>query len=475
MAFFIKQNTMPCEDDFITCENKQLGMQQLLALLLAEIAPGVPAIRVCDAGGGAAVPMPIGNSVFVNPLGDDGTGAREDFHLPFLTLNAAKNAALAGDTIYVYGGTYNEGNTLSKTGVKWHFVGRPVLNLFASRVWTDLDVQEDIYISGDAIFNHLGVGQMVYIGNAASTLHFNGYSVTGNGQQLFSLRGGSGIVNIETKLEVTLVNRCIQLGGNASYVFNIDDIFCNSFIGGVANAINFQNQAPVYAGNCVFNCRTIRSDRANGATISMQYGPLTGTAIFNITDKIHRQQAVSPAHTDSAIQMLSGNIEVNGDIDGGTGHAINMETKFFAKKMVHNGNAINDGTTPLVDCGNDTPDFWSGGLIDAKLNGEYESANEKVITHRGEPNNKFNINGAILSKYAGVGTNYGLYLAANANVTILDSVKIVSDNNGTPFGIGAAAARNVKIIHNAASNVNVDGNISNLITGTTYVFDTDVE
>ena len=108
MAFFIKQNTMPCEDDYIECDNKQLGMNQLLNLLLTTLASGDPAIRVCDAGGTpGTVALPVGNFVFVNPLGNDGTGVREDFHLPFLTLNAAKNAAIAGDTIYVYGGTYN--------------------------------------------------------------------------------------------------------------------------------------------------------------------------------------------------------------------------------------------------------------------------------------------------------------------------------------------------------------------------------
>jgi hypothetical protein len=469
---------MPCEEDYIKCDNKQLGMNQLLNLLLTEIAPGVPAVRTCGAGGGAALPLLIGNFVFVNPLGNDLTGVRQDFHLPFLTLNAAKNAALAGDTIYVYGGTYNEANQLHKEGVKWHFVGKPVLNLFAVNVWADtLTGTTAIEIAGDAIINHLSAnGQLVRVeAGTESTVHVDFHEVTVQGNHAFLLLSGTGIINIATKLEVTLVNRCIGLGGTASYVFNIDDIFCNSFIGGVSNAINFRNQVPVYDGRCVFNCRTIRSDRANGATISMQYGPLTGKAIFNITDKIHFGQIGNPVHANSAIQMLAGDVEVNGDIDGGEGQAINMETKFFPKTFVHNGNAWNDGTNPVFDCGADTPDFWSCGVADVKLNGRYTSGHDKVIVHRGEPNNKISIDGEIISTNGGI-LAHGLYLAANAAKTILGTLKIVMNLAATTeYGIGAAAARDVKIIHNVASNANTDGNITNQITGTNYVFDLDVE
>ena len=67
-------------------------------------------------------------------------------------------------------------------------------------------------------------------------------------------------------------------------------------------------------------------------------------------------------------------------------------------------------------------------------------------------------------------------MESDANVTLLNNVKIVSDLAATnPFGIGAAAARDIKIVHNVSSNVDTDANITNLITGTTYVYDTDIE
>jgi hypothetical protein len=64
----------------------------------------------------------VGNTVFVDGVfGNDTTGTRQNEDQPFLTLGAAKNAALSGDTIIVRPGTYNERNLL-KNGVNWHFI-----------------------------------------------------------------------------------------------------------------------------------------------------------------------------------------------------------------------------------------------------------------------------------------------------------------------------------------------------------------
>lgn len=62
----------------------------------------------------------VDNTVFVMKNGDDGTGVRERFDLPFLTIGAAKAAALAGDTIWVYAGIYDEKDLL-KDDVNYYF------------------------------------------------------------------------------------------------------------------------------------------------------------------------------------------------------------------------------------------------------------------------------------------------------------------------------------------------------------------
>ena len=67
------------------------------------------------------VPIPTGNTLWVDAVnGDDATGVSGRQDRPFLTLTAAKTAAIDGDLIRVRPGTYDEKNLL-KNGVKWYF------------------------------------------------------------------------------------------------------------------------------------------------------------------------------------------------------------------------------------------------------------------------------------------------------------------------------------------------------------------
>jgi len=547
-----------CEVPYIDCANKDITIEELLKLMAVKLPDGSPALRTCGCGCGGDVPasnMPIGNSVFVNPLGDDATGERENFHKPFLTLNSAKlaaspflvnggfivangtgypapapqldvpttggtgvgltvdyeesfpgfisvtintpgtgytngdivtitggnedrtlqlNVAQVIDTIYVYGGTYNEGNVLHKEGVKWHFLGKPTLNLFAPSVWNDDAGITDIQINGDAIINHFGNGNFIRVNNF-STVSINFHKVTGIGSAILWLGNGSGIINIATKLEVTTVNRCIQFEEDNRFVINVDDIFCNSFIGGVSNAVNCRGN---HIGQSIINARIIRLERANGQTVAASpTAQGLGVITFNISDKISFDRATTiPIQGDGAVALLGGTFIINGNIDGKIGHAIDIQTGSSPKYLEHNGNAINDGSLPLVYHGADSG-FWSAGNSTLKLNGKYKSSNEKVVQNGGLANGqKMFINGEIISEYNGIVTNYGLYLEADAGATLLDNVKIVMDLVATnPRGIGAGGPRDIKIVHNVASNADVDGNITNLITGTQYVFDTDIE
>src|SRR3954470_18561738 len=69
-----------------------------------------------------------GNLVWVDAVnGNDGTGQRGKLQFPFLTLGAAKTAAVSGDTVVVLPGSYNEKN-LAKNGVNWHFVNGAGVN-----------------------------------------------------------------------------------------------------------------------------------------------------------------------------------------------------------------------------------------------------------------------------------------------------------------------------------------------------------
>lgn len=53
--------------------------------------------------------LPTGNTLRVDSVyGNDTTAAADRYKLPFLTINAALSAAAAGETVFLYAGTYNE-------------------------------------------------------------------------------------------------------------------------------------------------------------------------------------------------------------------------------------------------------------------------------------------------------------------------------------------------------------------------------
>lgn len=76
----------------------------------------------------AAQIVKTGNLLWVDSVhGNDATAQQARMQLPYLTLAAAKAAAVSGDTIFVLPGTYNEKN-LAKNGVNWHLCNGAVIS-----------------------------------------------------------------------------------------------------------------------------------------------------------------------------------------------------------------------------------------------------------------------------------------------------------------------------------------------------------
>ena len=419
--------------------------------------------------------LPIGNFVFVNPLGNDVTAERENFHKPFLTLNAAKNAAASGDTIYVYGGTYIEFQPLHKDGVKWNFTGKPVVNFAGSRCFSDdLTGQTEISVKGDAIFNHIGIGQFVNI-QFDSIINFECYSITALGQQIFWLGTGTGIINVLTKIEVTLVNRCIQLESNARYLINIDDIFCNSLIGGVSNAINLRS---TFVGDTIINARRIRLERAFGSTLTTSPN-VSGKLTLNVSDKISFDHATPTLiQANQAITHLSGLLIINGNIDGGKGIAIDIQTQFptvapFLKTLEHNGEAYNDGTQPVIFYGADAG-FWAAGKSTLKLNGKYSTSNDKTICQGGTAGNKLTVKGRVENQSQSVATA-GVFIEETGTVIFEDCVIIMDNSVGLRECISSNIPQNIKLFTSLGSNKNASANITNLIAANNLTVDAEYE
>ncbi len=85
---------------------------------------GAGNITIDSTGSGGLSSLPTDNVLYVMKNGNNGTGTINRLDLPYLTINAAKAAASAGDTIVVYPGDYVETGSISlSNGINYQFLG----------------------------------------------------------------------------------------------------------------------------------------------------------------------------------------------------------------------------------------------------------------------------------------------------------------------------------------------------------------
>jgi len=176
-------------------------------------------------GGGGITELAIQNTIFVSKNGDDATGTRNLWNKPFLTITGAKAVAQAGDCIYVFAGTYNEGsNDIIASDVKYYFeLGSIVQCSF--EVISDFGVAKNIDVDGYGVFQTLGVNfgkGVIYTSNPATTIRVrykeligrtNGYAMSDCAS--FDVRG----VKITTDLQYGAFFK-----GNITGVFEFQEI-----------------------------------------------------------------------------------------------------------------------------------------------------------------------------------------------------------------------------------------------------------
>lgn len=175
----------------------------------ADVNPGAPISRdaadqrYAPLGGGST----CGNCVFVDVDGSDTTGARERFDKPFLTLEAARTAAQAGDTIYVRSGSYTVTASLAKAGVHWHFApGTSVTksNNANVAIWDDNNTAMSFSVTGHCDFtrttSNATTCDLIRVRHASSVISIAGRDFTvaaPGGADSSLLRQEGGTVTVE--------------------------------------------------------------------------------------------------------------------------------------------------------------------------------------------------------------------------------------------------------------------------------------
>jgi hypothetical protein len=160
----------------------------------------------------------LGKTLYVSKLGDDATAVPYDIANHYLTITAAKNDAVAGDTIVVHPGTYSE-TDLYKNGVNYHFLNGAILQLTGSDIAFNVnDVSARCKVTGDLEVISSGVIQNVIVLqvlSATAIVFFECKSISIKGIA-FNIQQGSTTVQVKEYASADNIVLLVRSGTNKS-------------------------------------------------------------------------------------------------------------------------------------------------------------------------------------------------------------------------------------------------------------------
>lgn len=224
---------------------------------------------------GVSSEIPTGNLVWVDRVnGNDLIALRGRMDRPFLTLTAAKNAAVSGDTILVAPGVYTDAD-LAKDGVNWHFLtGASVVNSSGGSVAIfDIAATMSFKVTGQGEFSSTSNRRTIRISGGSPTVSFQCAKLSAESfvVEIYS----SGNVTIKaTQIQATSTGSAIYLSSAAAVV----QIDADSVTSVQATAVDFSG------GNLVINAGTIKSDQNRAVYISGGTGVVTAREIIADVD-----------------------------------------------------------------------------------------------------------------------------------------------------------------------------------------------
>lgn len=176
-------------------------------------------------GGGAAI-VGLGGTCYVSTAGNDGTAVRGNMALPFLTVQAALNAALSGDTVYIGPGTFTENisiPTLDVLSIIGSGIGSTVLTdaVGLTLDYTATGQARQLYVARLSIVNTSGNTALNLNANANADFARNGFTFDS-----VQIEAGTSIVAAEKGGDDITFRHCKFTGGGVFSLKNISLSLC---------------------------------------------------------------------------------------------------------------------------------------------------------------------------------------------------------------------------------------------------------
>lgn len=423
----------------------------------------------------------FGNTYFVAPEGDDPTGVRGDILNPFQTISGARNKAVSEITggtitgttlIYVFPGTYTDEEMQYENGNFYFSPGARVEGVVRSNsggtttamfVIGATPLHNPSYTANTC--NVFGDGDFYLPESEDGDWNGSIFSITASGSGYFEchefvVQQGVGIGVLDygqatfrgAFLGVEESGYVATVRDYSDTVFDFQRIYNNTV--GWPFLIRHGNESGFF-GSCVINSGRIDAPSGWQAVSTLRMRPdsrlIMNCPIIQSVDN----------YVLNIQQGTGGVVDINGNLYGNKALISNSNT---GGVLNINGNIETVSTAFEMNAGNNI-DYRVNYNGDIKI---LSGTTQAIALNDGT----LRLNGSIENQdISGSGTTYNGVSITGVGKLIVDTCKIITDNEC----ITASSAKDIKVIHSLASNQNVNSNITNLITGSNIIIDSEVE
>ena len=407
----------------------------------------------------------IQNTLIVSKNGNDSTGVRNDWAKPFLTITGANTVAQPGDLIVIYPGTYSESNVVLSDIAYYFYKGAIVSSSFTC-ISDTVGFPKNIMVYGEGDFIAAS-GRAIFTNDPDTNVIFNfNYAQGFDG----ILIGNANNINIKGKHVVGTTQYTISIRGNATGYVDID-YYDGSVSANKGQTILIRNASldlvertlVVKGKKLLSNCEFLQ-----GAITTENCNTLSTVIDIDLVEHV----TSSDSFTTAAIWHHSGKLKISGTIKSANNFGVIL------------GNLTGDTILQLVDCQiksrnsaisvpTNTANVYAeidntylGKTSDNAVSAIYVGTTAGVV--------EMSINNSTISNLSSSNSAHGIELADANSILRLNNVK--ADVTGaSAASVYCPSARTIFIESMLSTNKALDVNVTNGVTGSTVIVDTDIK
>lgn len=403
-----------------------------------------------NSGGSGLSNLTIENTLYVMKNGNDTTGIPNRLDKPYLTIYEASQNANVGDTIYVFSGTYNEGtNDIFESDVNY-VLQEGVTVVCDTKVVSDFGLAKNINISGQGVLQTTSnTESVIYITNSNSVLNLSCDTINGNGICI----NCAGSFNIKANYAVSTLNEVVYLTdflGNKCFgliQINKIDVLAEKSAIVVTNTNTDLTQRDIYL---YFNEINTNSDKGGGASVNFTSN--NNTRIYFESTTVNQTNTERLLYTKNSYFFID-------------------NTNFIG---IEKGLVMEQGSIGLITNSNvlsvlESIEVFSNANIQLNNCNLKNTGNQVCIN----ASNTIQISLYDCVIVSGIGISSVISLS-NTAILRIKNCEIIASDPTTLFSIFSSNPIDIYVYGQCASNKPIDVNITNQITGTNIIVDSDI-